>query len=251
MTRRLAILAFLLSLCATAHGGGGMMLLPLMDAPTGEEWYSPIIAIPGCAGFWESTKAENRVMNGTTVTNWLDVSGNGLHATNVGSGVIVSPAALNGKDGISFTNAYFKFREKASITAMTVVLLFDRRKSANTIGVCNSGSDVAFPWFYTDNKIYIQISGGYGATEAITNEGPTYIFCTFETNYLSSKVVRGTVTQAMRYTSAPFTNVVNAIGRVGGYYTAGNQYVVGLWLRALTPAENDAIRTAIYTEFGL
>ena len=83
MTRRLAILAALLSLCTTAQGGGGMMLLPLMDVAT--------TSVTGLVARW------------TFATDALDSSGNGFNATLTnGAAVTGGSLLLDGTNDYAF-----------------------------------------------------------------------------------------------------------------------------------------------------
>lgn len=247
MSRRLSILAALLALCATARGGH--LWTPLMDAA---EQGTDLDSIPGCIAFWSALDSGDRVMNGVAVTNLLDKSGNGRTATLVGTNATIAAGAINGRDAINFANnSSFSFAT-IPISNFTIVAVFQRPSAGSSTIIIGSNGSAAFPWWYTDNKIYLQYGGGWRSTGAITTTGNFWCIASAGTNYVSETLYINGTNVSLPFTATyGYSSDLNLIGKSGAtYYTAGRGGCYAVYNRILTESDRATVDAIIKAKWG-
>ena len=94
--------------------------------------------------------ADTSTVTGTSVTQWLDKSGNNRHATNSGSGVTSGSTALNGRNTLMFASGSTLVTPSFTANAITRTVFVVTRFTSNT--------------YPTDANFYIQAYVSHGTS---------------------------------------------------------------------------------------
>lgn len=246
MSRRLSILAALLALCATAHGGH--LWLSVMDAAESND---DLDSIDGCIAYWSVLDSSDYVLNGIAVTNLTDKSGNGRTATLIGANATIAAGAINGRDAINFANnSSFSFTT-IPISNFTVVAVFQRPAANSSTITLGSDGNAAFPWWYTDAKFYLQYGGGYRYSGAVSTTGNFWCVSSAGTNYVSGTLyINGTNVALPSTATGNYDFNLNRIGKCGTAYTIGRGGCYAIYNRILSESDRATVDAIIKAKWG-